>query len=73
MGAAILAGTGAGIFKDIKEGVEMMVHKATPYIPRPENVNRYNELYEIFKSVYVALDKEGLYVKNSKYCKTYAE
>jgi xylulokinase len=67
MGAAILGGVGAGIFSDAQEGVSRMVHKITPYVPHPENVKLYNELYGMFQSVYAALERSGFYRDHSRY------
>lgn len=61
LGAAILAGYGAGIYDDIKNAAKKLVKIEKEYIPNPENHRIYNEQYEIWKKIY----KENLKIANS--------
>jgi xylulokinase len=70
-GAAILAGVGAGILGNVQEGVEMMVHTDTPYLPNPENARRYEELYGLFQSAYNSLEMGDFHVSHNQYQETY--
>ncbi|NPV75736.1 MAG: carbohydrate kinase [Anaerolineae bacterium] len=47
-GAAINAGVAVGAFKDHGEGVRRMVNISREYEPNPENVKRYDQLYQIY-------------------------
>jgi autoinducer 2 (AI-2) kinase len=54
LGAAILAGYGAGIFKDIKNAVSQLVRIDKTYQPNMENHAIYNKLYAPWRKVYAA-------------------
>jgi len=51
-GAAILAGVGAGIYKDVKEATESIIKEVSQTSPNPENVKRYVRYYLVYKSLY---------------------
>jgi xylulokinase len=55
LGAAICAGVGAGVFSDIRQGVQAMVETQRTYEPNPENVKLYEELYQVFCDIYEGL------------------
>lgn len=61
LGAAILAGVGCGVFKDIREGVSKMVLVNKRYKPIKENVRVYKRLYDIYNSAYKALSNNGVF------------
>jgi xylulokinase len=71
LGAAICAGIGAGIFKDIPEGVDRMVRMDKSYEPVEENVKIYQELYEVFCDVYEGMNRK-VFGKLSKIQEKYA-
>ncbi|MEW6354930.1 MAG: FGGY-family carbohydrate kinase [Planctomycetota bacterium] len=52
LGAAILAGVGAGVFQDVRHGVRQMVHVDRSFDPRSENHERYQELFDIYRGLY---------------------
>lgn len=53
MGAAIAAGVGAGVYRDIEEGVERVVrYKDFMIEPVEKNHKVYQEYYEIYKELY---------------------
>lgn len=55
LGAAIAAGVGAGIYKDIEEGCRKTVkYKNMEVVPNADNHIIYEEYYQIFKDAYVA-------------------
>ncbi|MBI4856096.1 MAG: hypothetical protein HY818_05070 [Acetobacterium woodii] len=66
VGAAVIAGVGAGWFKDVTEGVSSMVRYLETIEPIPENVKRYNEIYDIYKNLYTALNENSLYAQFAK-------
>ncbi len=51
-GAAILAGVGAGIYKDVKEATDSIIKEVSQTSPNPENVKRYVRYYLVYKSLY---------------------
>ncbi len=61
LGAAILAGVGAGLFNSIEEGVENMVTVAGDIEPNPENHKRYEASYQAFVQAYRGLDESGAF------------
>lgn len=53
LGAAIVAGVGAGIYRDVEEGCERVVrYKDFTIEPDLEHHNIYAEYYELFKELY---------------------
>ena len=61
MGAAIMGGAGVGIFKDIREGVGKMVKTDKKYSPGKDNSKLYNELYNIYCSIYESFEEKGIF------------
>lgn len=55
LGAAILAGKAAGIFKDINEAVDRMVQVKARTTPLSENAKVYEEGYEMYKKAFIDL------------------
>ncbi len=56
LGAAILAGVAAGIYKDAREGCRRCVRASTTAsVPNPTEVARYNEVFSVYKALYPAL------------------
>ncbi|MGI6150453.1 MAG: FGGY-family carbohydrate kinase [Christensenellales bacterium] len=58
LGAAMMGAIGVGIFKDLKEASEAMVHVTGRWEPIPQNVEVYNEIYQIFLNSYTALKEQ---------------
>jgi len=54
-GAAILAGIGAGIFKDVEEATSNIIKEVSETYPNSDNVSKYTKYYEIYKSLYGSL------------------
>lgn len=52
MGAAMLAAYGCGWFDSLKECADEFLKEDKVYQPIPENVERYKELFAIYKTVY---------------------
>jgi len=71
LGAAIMGGVGVGIFKDIKEGVEQMVHVDKTYEPSKKDISIYNSLYEIYYNIYESLDSGCVFKKISEIQESY--
>lgn len=55
LGAAMIATLGAGIYKDIHEAIENMVHVTDRWEPIQENVKVYDEVFGFFRDTYAAL------------------
>ena len=71
LGAAMIGAVGAGVFKDLAEASRHMVRVKDTYEPIPENVERYNEVYEVFKACYKGLAADGFEQINAyqnKFC-----
>jgi xylulokinase len=66
LGAAIMAGVGKHVFKDIREGVKAMVHVGKKYEPIKRNSQIYNEMYDIYCELYKSLDTSEIFSKISK-------
>ncbi|MDR3189595.1 MAG: xylulokinase [Lactobacillaceae bacterium] len=54
MGAAILAAVGLGWFPSVQEAAENFASFGKEYTPNPENVEKYKQVYAIYKKVYAA-------------------
>ena len=54
-GAAILAGVGVGIFPNLRQACEELIRPESSTSPLPENVERYAELHDVYRSLYPAL------------------
>jgi xylulokinase len=54
-GAALLGGVAAGAFADVGEASERVRLRAEVTEPDPERAKRYDELYEVYTSLYPAL------------------
>jgi sugar (pentulose or hexulose) kinase len=61
LGAAICAGAGVGLFKDIREGVSAMVAVDQTYEPNPQNAALYDELYAVYCQAYEGLAGTGVF------------
>ena len=55
LGAALLAGAGAGIFASVQEGAKAMVHPGRYFEPDPAMQRRYNERYSRYRQLYPLL------------------
>ena len=65
LGAAIFAGTGSGCFKDIRDAVSRMVVVDSVYEPVQENVEIYEELYDIYCRLYEGMEMREVFEKLS--------
>ncbi|MEE9117880.1 MAG: xylulokinase, partial [Calditrichia bacterium] len=54
-GAALLAGVGAGVYRNTEEAVEKTVALGETREPNPENIEKYEEIYSLFNSLYQSL------------------
>ncbi len=52
LGAAILAGTGAGIYSSCAEAVDRTVHTTRTHEPDPEKKEVYDKAYSIYRELY---------------------
>jgi xylulokinase len=55
LGAAILAGVGSGLYKDLDEAVRRVQKPGKRFVPNMKLVPIYAELFEIYKEIYPAL------------------
>ncbi len=68
LGAAILAGTGAGIFESLKEACDLIIKRGKEYLPNETNVKIYKQYYQIYKELYIKL--EPLFIKSASLIKS---
>jgi xylulokinase len=54
-GAALLAGVGAGVYKDVREAVDASVRVVSSTKPQPDAVAAYDKLYPLYRGLYRAL------------------
>jgi xylulokinase len=57
LGAAMLAGVGAGVYKDLDEAVERVRKAGKIYEPEAKRTALYAELFEIYRQIYPALHR----------------
>ena len=55
MGAAILAGVAAGVFKNPASAIDKHLKIKNVYQPKPESQKLYEERYELYRSLYPAI------------------
>jgi xylulokinase len=58
LGVAILAGVGAGIYKDVVSACDSIIRKTDSQTYNEQNKNLYGEMYKIYKSLYTSLKKD---------------
>jgi D-xylulose kinase len=61
LGAAVLAATGGGIYRDVSQAAEAMVTVGEHYQPSKDLANRYDKLYRVQTATYQALDKAKVF------------
>ncbi|HEU4325157.1 MAG TPA: xylulokinase [Roseiflexaceae bacterium] len=55
LGAALIAGVGAGAFPDLEQAAALAVHPTATLAPDPERAARYDALYPLFRGLYPSL------------------
>jgi xylulokinase len=61
LGAAILAGVGAGVYKGVAEAAGKMVAITERYTPNRKNSELYSKLFNLYKRTYRALSDERIF------------
>jgi len=56
LGAALIAGVGAGTFKSVEDACERAITLATRTTPIPENVKLYGKYYSVYRDLYANLE-----------------
>ena len=59
--AAIFAGMGVGLYRDVADGVARAVHFAEPIRPIPENAGVFRKSYGIYTTMTEALQSRGVF------------
>ncbi len=59
LGAAILAGVGAGVYESVPAACQMLLRQKETLAPQAQNTAAYERVYELYKKLYPAL--QGLY------------
>ncbi|MDR2642692.1 MAG: hypothetical protein LBC74_07850 [Planctomycetaceae bacterium] len=60
---AIFAGIGAGIYKDVRDGVAQTVRYANPISPIPENTTLFRKTYKTYKNLTNALQQNNIFTQ----------
>ena len=55
LGAAILAGVGAGVYASVQEGCSQVIRTERTQEPEEKNRKAYEAMYEVYRSLYPAL------------------
>lgn len=63
LGATILGAAGAGVFDNIEEAVDNMVHPYGYIEPNMQNHEIYSDVFDCFKATFTALRDAGVYDK----------
>ncbi len=61
LGAAILAATGGGLYRDVSQAAKAMVSSGERYKPSTKLKKRYDQLYAIHTDTYQALEKAKVF------------
>jgi len=64
LGAAMLAGTGSGVYRDLEEAARRVYRPGRQFEPDAGNVKLYSELFEIYRGIYPALKDVNATVYN---------
>ena len=65
-GAAVLAGYGVGVYKDLISPIEAAVKVVERNEPREEYKQRYDELYAVYDELNTVLEESGIYDRHVK-------
>ncbi len=66
LGAAILAGVGSGLYKNIEDAAKQMVNIEDQRNPITNNSKTYDKYFDIYRKIYPALQEKGLYDELAK-------
>lgn len=55
LGAAILAGVGAGVYDTVQDACNKMIKYNAPIFPNKENVDKYKSMYDVYTDLYVSV------------------
>lgn len=58
LGAAILAGVGAGVYTSVEEGCRKLISVNPPQSPVEQNAQSYEAFYKIYRALYPALKEQ---------------
>ena len=55
MGAAMIAAVGTGWYPDFKTCSDVFVNYTNEFLPIAENVEKYNQIYEVYREAYPSI------------------
>lgn len=59
LGAAMIGAVGLGVYDNLQEAEKNMVHVMGRWEPIPDNVEKYNKVYDVFLKCYLGLKTEA--------------
>ena len=62
LGAAILAGVGSGIYKNVPQACDAIIRIVTSNKPDMMLNNKYNKYYSLYKNLYKSLEHRNNFV-----------
>jgi xylulokinase len=65
LGSAMCGAVGVGLYKDLREAADDLAKPDKRYEPIPEHTKVYDELFGIYRDIYDALDRNGVYQRLS--------
>lgn len=69
IGAVSFAAVASGNVSDLNEAGSVLIHVEETFIPNPDNRDKYDALYDIYRSLYISLNNE--YSKLADFRKTH--
>jgi sugar (pentulose or hexulose) kinase len=64
-GAAICAGVGIGLYRDVGEGAENFVRIEKRFEPNPAARSRYDEMFDLYQSIFQTLKDSRVFERLS--------
>lgn len=63
LGAAMCGAVGIGLYNDIREVADVLAKADKRYEPISSNVSIYEDLFDIYRSIYTSFEEKGIYKK----------
>ncbi len=60
----MIAGVGVGVYSSFAEAVNRIIKVRKTIVPRIQNIERYNQYYQLYKKLYYSLKEDFKELKN---------